>query len=280
VRNQLVHARHGQFAVHVIRRGGTEAVEIVCVDEGAGIADPARAFREEPREQGGLGAGLAAVLRLADEVDFDVRLEEGTCVRARKFASPVRRRETAIFGRPHQHARVSGDDAAVVAVDEALVIALADGLGHGTAAREASQRAMSAFRREAARPLDDILRGCDTALHGTRGVAMSVLRFERGRLLHAGIGDVQAHLYAQEGGTAVRFSGAPGVLGGRRKAKIVVEEALVPERYLLVAFTDGLSSRLLATQEPEAFLAPPLVVAQRLLERFGRAHDDALVIVA
>ncbi len=280
VRNQLSHARRGQVAVHVVRRSGTPAVEVVCADEGAGISDPARAFREEPREGRGLGAGLAAVLRLADEVDFDVRLGEGTCVRARKFASPVERRETTAFGRAHEHQTISGDDAAAVAIDDALGIAIADGLGHGEAARAASRLAISVFRRSAARPLDEILRSCDVALEGTRGAAMSILRIERGRLVHAGIGNVQIHLYAQQRGPTALFTGSPGVLGSRHaKAKIRIEETPLPERHLLVAFTDGLSSRLDATEEPEAFLAPPLTVAQRLLDRFGKAHDDALVIV-
>ena len=48
-------------------------------------------------------------LPAADEVDIDVRLGEGTCVWARKFASPVpKAREVAIFGRPCEGEAVSG----------------------------------------------------------------------------------------------------------------------------------------------------------------------------
>jgi anti-sigma regulatory factor (Ser/Thr protein kinase) len=281
VRNQLLHARRGRFAVHAIRRSGTPAVEIVCADEGPGISDPAKVFREEPRPSGGLGAGLAGVLRLADEVDFDVRAGEGTCVRARKFARPVPRRETAVLGRPHQGAAMSGDDAAVVWCDDALLIAVADGLGHGEAAREASRRAVSVVRREAVRPLDEIFHACAPALEQTRGVVMSVIRLEAGQAWHAGVGNVQVRLYGADRTLVARFTGVPGVLDARRgKTRVRIEEATLPERYLLLAFTDGLSSRVDVSETPEAFLAPPLAGAQLLLERFGSAHDDALIIVA
>src|SRR6185295_18454260 len=94
--------------------------------------------------------GLSSVLRLADEVDFDVRIGEGTCVFARKLVEPPpHKSEVAIFGRPHVGERISGDDAAFVRDGSSLLIAVADGLGHGSEARAASGAAVSFVRDHA-----------------------------------------------------------------------------------------------------------------------------------
>ena len=58
-----------------------------------------------------------------DEVDFDVRWDEGTCVRARKFATPpLVRRELGVLGRPYQGESISGDHASWEWRDDTLVL--------------------------------------------------------------------------------------------------------------------------------------------------------------
>ena len=44
--------------------------------------------------------------------------------------------------------------------------------------------------------------------------------------------------------------------------------------------TDGIGSRLSIEEELALLRMHPVVVAQRIIERFGRANDDALVLVA
>ncbi|HEX7702527.1 MAG TPA: ATP-binding protein, partial [Kofleriaceae bacterium] len=111
VRNQLVHARGGRFAVRAIERGGVRGLELVAADRGPGLADPRRALEGTISTGGGLGSGIASVHRLMDELDFDIRLGEGTCIWARKFTGPVPyRSELAILGRPCEGETESGDD--------------------------------------------------------------------------------------------------------------------------------------------------------------------------
>jgi anti-sigma regulatory factor (Ser/Thr protein kinase) len=278
-RNALLHGRGGMVAARIIHRGGIAGVEVVCADAGLGIRDPVPAFREEPRPSGSLGSGLAGVSRLADEADFDVRIGEGTCVRARKFARAVPSSEVGIFGRPLEGLDSSGDDAAFVRHGDALMLAIADGLGHGDPAREASRRAMHVFRQSIGQPLDGILRSCGGALEGTRGAAMCVVRVEPGRVIHAGIGNVECRVYGPHQAT-VRLSGVPGIVGGRRgAARIRIEETPLVPPTLVVAFTDGLTSGVNLAEIRDALTSPALLTARRLLERFGRPHDDALVAV-
>jgi hypothetical protein len=58
-----------------------------------------------------------------------------------------------------------------------------------------------------------------------------------------------------------------------------VRHAWLEEGALLVMHTDGLSSRT-ALEDPLLLRRHPLEVAHALLQRFGKSHDDALVLVA
>jgi hypothetical protein len=60
-------------AVSFLKRGGVGGLEVIAADLGPGIERPSIATQEKTKPSGSLGAGLAAVLRLADEVAFDNR---------------------------------------------------------------------------------------------------------------------------------------------------------------------------------------------------------------
>jgi anti-sigma regulatory factor (Ser/Thr protein kinase) len=283
--NQLAHAHAGEVVVRPVSRSGTAGVEVLASDLGQGIADPTAALRGEGRSAGpgrrGLGVGLSAAYRLADEIDFDVRWGEGTVVAARKYAAPIPRREVAIVGRPCAGERVIGDDALWLRDDLGLLCAVVDGLGHGPPAKTAAVEAMATVGRSPARAAVDLLDACGAALGGTRGAVMSVVRVDEVArdLVHAGVGNVTSHLY--QGKSTERFLASPGVLGAPGpRARVQERRVPLDARNLLVMFTDGLSSRLDAAGDPYLLREPPLVIAHRLLLAHGREHDDALVLVA
>lgn len=283
--NQLRHARGGQIAARVFARGDRLGVELVAADRGGGIADPSAAIEGGASTAGGLGAGLAAVLRLADEVDFDIRLGQGTCVWARKLEGATRRREVAVIGRPADGERVSGDDVYFTRDDDTLVIALADGLGHGPEASVAARAAVDVVRGAPARALPDLLREASAALVRTRGAAMSIVRIDErfSELRHAGVGNVTAHVVS--GDTQRAFSGVSAVLGMEparapmRRGRTDEEHAPFGPWDVAFAFTDGLSTRTRLEAAPGALRRHPVLIADALLKAFGRSHDDATVIV-
>lgn len=285
--NHLRHARGGMIAAAPIERDGLRGVEIVAADRGGGILDPQAALEGGVSLAGGLGAGLAAVLRLSDEVDFDVRLRQGTCVRARKFEGARRRREVAILGRPADGERTSGDDAAFVRVGDDLLIALADGLGHGPDAAIAARAAVDSVLADPGRGLVDLLTEASAALVRTRGAAMSLLRIDErfGGLHHCGVGNVTTCVIGPSNRRT--FTGTSGVLGmpakvaGRPFARRLEEERADLSAWdLALAFTDGLSSRAELDPRSERERRHPLLVAHALLRAFGRGHDDATIVVA
>ncbi len=281
-RNQLRHASGGRLAVRAVERDGVGGLEVVAADRGDGIANPREALAGTPRASGSLGVGLAAACELAFETDIDVRLGEGTCVLARRFASEVpKRRSVGIFGRPFTGERRSGDHAAFVRDGDTLVLAICDGLGHGEPAREAADGAMETVRQSVSRPPDEIIEACDVALRRTRGVVMSVMRLHEksAHVAFASVGNIGVHVYGAR--TARRFGGSSFVVGSARPGqRIPVEIATVDRRETIVFFTDGVPARLALEDELDLLRQHPVVVAHEIVQRYGRADDDVLVLVA
>ena len=279
--NQLAHAEaRGFVAVHPVSRGADVGLEVVAADSGRGIPDIARALEGRPSGDSSLGIGLAAVLELADEVDFDVRLTEGTCVWARKFArSETRRRRVGIYGRPCPGEITSGDDAAFARLGDWLSAGVADGLGHGEAAREAAERARNVLLASPEIDPQALLTRCDAALARTRGAVMAVARIDEGRgeIDVSSVGNVGAQLVGASGSR--RFGGSSFVLGAPGGARrMATEHRRMEPRDVLLLCSDGVSSRADLTGDHSLLREHPVVIAQRVVERFARDGDDVTVM--
>lgn len=279
--NQLRYARMGRIAFRSIERGGVLGVEVVALDRGDGIADPIAALRGTPRLDGSLGIGVSSVVRMSDEVDFDIRGLEGTCIRARKFATNVgRRREVGVLGRPIDGEPRSGDDAWFGRRGDRLVLAVADGLGHGGEAREAASRAIEVVANNDAEPSALCLLAHEAAA-GTRGTVLTVVEIdESARTLRvAGGGNVMTHIVGPRG---TRVMSTPSCVLGKplRAIPFADEEAALDAHDAVVLFTDGISARARLDVRDDIFRLHPLGIADHLLRSFGRANDDALVMIA
>jgi anti-sigma regulatory factor (Ser/Thr protein kinase) len=288
-RNQLRHALAGRIVVHAVTRGANaehKGLEITAVDRGNGLADAANALDQlRARVAGSLGVGVGSVRRLSSEVDFDVRLGEGTRIKARLFGDDApRQREVGVYGRPHSEEKISGDHAAICrpGAGNVLVLAVSDGLGHGPPARQASHAAMSALYPHASEPPARILEACESALGNTRGVVMAVCRIDESTssMETASIGNVELQLCRPR--AARRFGGSSAIVGGKgnRPVKPRTETMTLAPDDLVILTTDGISSKLSIEQDFALLREHPIIVAQRIIERFGRTNDDALVLVA
>jgi anti-sigma regulatory factor (Ser/Thr protein kinase) len=284
--NQLAHARGGRVAVRSIERAGVRGLELVAADRGAGIAKPTEALKGRPAggpaaTRPSLGVGLAAALELADELDFDVRIGEGTCIWARKFTAPVpRRRRVGIYGRPYPGEDESGDDGVFVRGDDDLVVAVVDGLGHGRLARDASSVAIETVRRSRGQDLDGIVQDCHVALRDKRGGVMALARIGDVDATMQGTVVGDASLHVEGPSTHRRVAGRSFVLGSPgSRPKVAVEEAALELRDVVVLCTDGISPRADLHADQALLREHPIVIAHQFVERFARSNDDALVVV-
>ena len=279
--NQLAYAKQGYFAVRPIERDTVKGLEVIAADIGPGIGKPV--LTGAAPTKGSLGAGLESVLKLADDVEIDTRAEEGLCVIARKFESPMPSQyETAIAGTPYPGEIISGDDALHIPSDSGFLAAVCDGLGHGPEAREASSMAVTAIARNSHLALVELVEAVNSEVAGSRGCVLALVRFNSDRrvLQCLSAGDIRAQLYHLR--DAHFFTPSQVVVGDREllTRRLRTEEVPVAAGSVLAMFTDGLESKTSIKGQLDLLRRPVLVIAQHLLENHSRGTDDALVFVA
>lgn len=180
--------------------------------------------------------------------------------------------------RPHPRESVNGDRVHLEQHGAIHRIALIDGLGHGPDAAAAAERAVETL---AAIPDADVpgsIRACHEALRGTRGAALSIIRIDldAGRLTFAGLGNVEGVLVSPEGKHLLMPQ--RGIAGA--VAPLIRErEADLPDSFILMMCTDGLRSRARSDLRFGAIVSAE-ALANELLTAWGRAVDDAAVVVA
>src|SRR6266550_950960 len=95
----------------------------------------------------------------------------------------------------------SGDLHFVKQIGTGVLVAVVDGLGHGAEAASAAQAAVAALERHATESPMPLFERCHRALHGTRGVVMSVALFARPdrSMTWLGVGNVEGLLLRGDG---------------------------------------------------------------------------------
>ena len=89
-------------------------------------------------------------------------------------ASTANSVEWSVVTRCRRGERMSGDLAVVRPRRDGILVAGIDGLGHGSDAARAAQRAADVVRESATGDLVGLINRCHDALRGTRGAAISV----------------------------------------------------------------------------------------------------------
>lgn len=189
--------------------------------------------------------------------------------------------EYAVASRALRGERQSGDASLVHATAAGALVAVVDGLGHGDEAAAAAGAAISTLRRHAGEPVTALLQRCHLALQPTRGaaVALAALDTSRQTMTWSGVGNVEAVLIAAGHGpprAKLYLTNRGGVVGYHLP---VLQASLTPiyPGDLLILATDGIDERFVADDDIPP--GPPELVAHAILDRHGRAKDDALVLV-
>ncbi|MCJ2036152.1 SpoIIE family protein phosphatase [Methylobacterium sp. J-068] len=272
----------GEILVGAYRDGTGSGVEILALDKGPGLSDVAAALRDGHSTGGSAGEGLGAVLRLSQAFDIASRPGSGTAVLAR--LAPVRRsppEPVPGFGAvtvPLRGETANGDACAVHERGDGWTAIVADGLGHGPAAAEASEAAIRIFRINHGAQPGMILSAVHAGLHHTRGGAVSVARYDRdtGILTFAGIGNVAGAVVA--GAATKRTVSLAGTAGHAARRIQEFEYPMGPED-LFVLCSDGIATGWSLDAYPGLAMAHPTLVSGVVYRDFARARDDATVLV-
>jgi negative regulator of sigma-B (phosphoserine phosphatase) len=186
----------------------------------------------------------------------------------------------AVAGRPLAGQTASGDMYLMKPCRGRVLIAVVDGLGHGTEAAEAAAQAIAALDACAPVSLELLVTLCHEKIAETRGVTLTVASIEtlRGEMDWLGVGNVEAVLL-------------PAGESRRRKKAVVLRSGIVGDRLptlrastvpvepgdLLVIATDGVGGGFSDFVDRKA---APRRIAADIIRECGRTSDDALVLVA
>ncbi|MEU6066834.1 MULTISPECIES: ATP-binding SpoIIE family protein phosphatase [Streptomyces] len=295
--NLLKHAGGGHVVINIVEHtpaaDGTRgpSVHLFSLDHGPGIADVVAAMRDGYSTAAtSLGAGLGTCLRISSAFDLHSAPGKGAVAMARIDQEPGPWQERPEPGPragginvPLAHAEHSGDAWTFVRSGPRLTLMLADGLGHGPKAAEASTSAVGELRRTAQLPPADMLRRLDSALRPTRGAAVAVAQLDEdaGELHFAGVGNIGARL--RTGDAWEPLLSHPGIVGGHFPAGVPVRRVPWTPDSLLVLHSDGLPSRWSPPDDPQLLAHDPAVVAAVILRDASSparpVRDDTSVAV-
>jgi negative regulator of sigma-B (phosphoserine phosphatase) len=175
----------------------------------------------------------------------------------------------------------SGDLHVVVALPHGALLAVIDGLGHGPEAADAARTAATILRDDAGFAVQELLERCHEGLRGTRGAVMSLVALDSrsSTIDWFGVGNVEGLLFHVDGAgrrSHQAISARGGVLG-YRLPPVKIGTLRVFSGDVLVLASDGIRADF-ALELPLEW--EPQAIADWLLARYGKASDDALVLVA
>ncbi|MFF7250239.1 SpoIIE family protein phosphatase [Embleya sp. NPDC008237] len=280
VTNLLKHAGGGRVLIESLPHGAAPrhagepgTVQILALDHGPGIADITAATGDGFSSSGSLGIGLGTCRRLSDSFDLHPGPGHGTVALARLGPRPdndtapslpiahVGGLHVPLAGAPH-----SGDAWSHTATADSSTVMLADGLGHGPPAAEATDVAVRVLHRHPELAPHDLLETLDTALRGTRGAAIAIARIDAtsGRLTFAGVGNVGARIRTPQGWD--HLVSRPGVVGAYRHTRPPAPQHRPwTGESTLILHSDGLPSRWHVPDDPDIEHRDPTVIAAVIL---------------
>jgi anti-sigma regulatory factor (Ser/Thr protein kinase) len=283
--NLVKHAGRGNIRMTAIQADGRTGIQVESEDNGPGIPDVEQAVTDGYSTAGSLGIGLGTINRLMDELEFYTPAERTglhiVCqrwLRARTEGLPVRWLEFGAATRPCRRAPENGDSIVLRQWHGHALTGVIDGLGHGPSARRASQAARQYIEQHFDQPLTSVFRGVGRACRATRGVVMTLARFDLARQLVvvASVGNVEARLI---GNAERRHLGVRrGILGLNAPDPVVTEHPWTPASILII-HSDGLRPQWQWSEFPDLTAKTSNAMALHLLRTLGKIDDDASVVV-
>lgn len=281
--NNLVrHAKGGVLLLAVYEQ--RREVEVISIDRGPGIADVGRSLSDGFSTGGTPGTGLGAIRRLASDFHLHSAVPDGTIVVARVRADDAQDNRppppivaaglsVALAGE-----LVCGDAWAAAFDGNTASVLVADGLGHGPDAAEASQAAMDVFVADPKGAPRKLLSSMHARLRSTRGAAVTLLQLDTdaSSIRSSGAGNVGARIVSGDSDkTVITQHGTVG-LQMRTPDELALDW---PPHALLVVHSDGLESRWSPQRLMPLLRRDPMLAAALLLRDHSRGRDDATVVV-
>lgn len=279
--NLVKYGDAGELLLGTFEDSSGAGVEVIALDKGPGLANLGDALRDGHSTGGTAGTGLGAVRRQAQTFDIVSWAGRGTGVLARVESKVAGGKSPDLFGGvavPMRGEAVCGDAYAMAVHADGWTMLVADGLGHGPNAAQASEEALRLFSKAGHATPIDILNAVHAGMRHTRGGAVSVARYDgQGTLEFAGIGNVAGAVVTA--GEIKRTVSMPGTAGHVAR-RIQSFTYAFPTGSSFVMCSDGIGTTWTLERHPGLLQAHPSLIAGVIYRDFARGRDDATVVVA
>ncbi len=174
----------------------------------------------------------------------------------------------------------SGDRYIVKQFDEGALIGVIDGLGHGNEAAIAAKAAVKVLEQFAHEPTISLIRRAHEELKSTRGVVMSIARFNisENTMTWSSVGNVEGVLFRADRNTVPNREIVllrAGVVGYQLPQLYASVHPISPGDTLIFA-TDGIRSGFYDSISAQDV---PQKLADKICAQSIKKNDDALVLV-
>lgn len=279
--NLARHAQGGRILIGQRTLGPVPALELLSTDQGPGMGDVERCLRDGFSSRGTSGIGLGAVQRMSDTFSVYSHPGKGTVILTRISAPHVPAPAPAFamaglcVAAPGES--VSGDGWALRIDGHVASVMMADGLGHGPMAAQASDAALALFASATGRP-SQVLEKAHLGMRHTRGAAVTVAMLDASTdgIVFAGVGNISGRLVS--GVEDRSLLSQHGTIGLQIRKLADVEYAW-PDHALLVLHSDGIATRWNFKETGGLLQCDPAVIAGWLIREHFRGRDDATVVV-
>jgi hypothetical protein len=181
---------------------------------------------------------------------------------------------TGGFSRPYKGLSICGDSFVIEEREGGETLAaVIDGLGHGYESSVAAGRAVEVIHEHSNLSVGPLLMRLHQELRPTRGAAVGLMKIaEDGRGEFCGIGNIEVQAL---NGTPPSVFCLAGIVGHNMRTSKVMPVSMKPgDIYCLMS--DGISTR---GNLKACLPGPPETVARRIVEHWGKDHDDATALI-
>lgn len=276
------HAKSGQIYLRPISTGDKHGIEILAVDSGPGMHNIAINFEDGNSSTGTSGTGLGAIKRLAHFIDIYSEHEKGTVLLMILWADPEITSENVWeIGNmclPLASEDVCGDSWVAVHSKKGLSVLVADGLGHGHGAAEASLLAVQTLQNDPESFPNKVMQNSHLRMRGTRGAAVAIAQIDvnANELRYCGVGNIAGCIVTQEG--RQHLISHNGIVGNNMHKTQEFLHAWT-EDSIVIMHSDGIGTKWSIDHYPELEKRHSSVIAAVIHRDFTRGRDDATIVV-
>lgn len=263
-------------------------IGVTSIDKGRGIANLGVAMQDGYSTAGSPGNGLGAIARMTTGLDVYSQPDRGTALVCRVVDDEAAPRIPSFDGEatlrvagicvPYPGEEAVGDSWTVARGRQAVTICVADGLGHGFLAAEASQRAIGIVRERDRESLEQLMQDMHEPLRSTRGAAVGLARVHLAsrKVEWVGVGNIGGVIFDDVARRTVSTNGTVGA--EMRRVQLFTYPWSADST--LVMFSDGLAASWTLDAYPGLQSRQPALIAAVLFRDHCRGRDDVTVVVA